>query len=115
MNGESAIYAVYFFMMVVGFILFGIFAFRSIFKFLDWRDENPSPFWDSNAFWGFTSLALAAAASIILAIAGIGYITDLYPSEIAFELSIYPGFVLALAAVGVSTLSTILKWIDHRK
>ncbi len=91
--------------IVIAPILCGIFTFRTIFKFLEWRDG------DKDALWGFLSLCCGAGSSFFFFLAIIGLHTGPYAIiELGFQL----GIILATAAIALIFVSTFLQWREAK-
>ncbi|MHA1129486.1 MAG: hypothetical protein ACTSQI_05000 [Candidatus Helarchaeota archaeon] len=86
---------------VIAPILAGIFAFRAVFKFIEWHDG------DQDQLWNFLSLCCGAVSSIFFFLG----INGLYTGPLSIvEIGFYTGFILTVAAVALMFVATFLKW-----
>lgn len=90
----------------LSWIAVGILGFRAVFKFLEWQDGN------KDMLWNFLALCCGAAASVFFA---IGTTALWVGPESAFEIGIYMGSILALAAIALTFVSVLLKWLNFEK
>jgi len=104
MNGNPLL-STYWLVIVCCLVAGGLFSFRAIFKFLEWRDG------DEKAFWNFLPLAIGAVASILFFFAGV---LSLYSSGNAWEGLFYVSLLCALGALGVMTFATIQNWRETK-
>lgn len=104
MNGmDNALY----FAIVAALIVGGVFAFRAVLKFLEWRDG------DQDAFWNFLALSCGAASGILFFI-GLAALTGGSSTYAAVEVGIYLGTILALAGLGLTFYFIFMKWWNSK-